>query len=138
MVLFARNKRDRLQGFIARVLNNNCPELRALIEGPRLDGRANLTLPIIVVPVEGGRPVVGRAFPALTKDFSGTGISIVLTQPKRLGDLIVAIRWDGEMYYLRGEARHLHPLGAGFHQLGVDLREMVYTGDVPSLAGITY
>ena len=138
MLFFAPNKLNRVQGFIARLLNNNCSELKALAEGPRLDCRVNLTMPVLVIPVDGGRPVVDGTFPALSKDFSTAGISIVVDRTRPLNDLIVAIRWEGEMYYLRGQVCHQRPMGAGFHHLGIDLHEMVRPHDVPALRAVSY
>ena len=45
-----------------KVINNNCPELKAFIEGPRRDKRVNLSLVVMVVPLEDGELQVDKPF----------------------------------------------------------------------------
>ena len=121
-----------------KLLNNHCPELKGLADGPRFDRRMNLTLPLLVVPCEGHRPVIGRIYPALTKELSSTGLSLVAPHTEEATEVVVAIRWEGAMYYLRARIRHCTPLGAGFHQLGLELVEMLNATDYPGLSAVVY
>lgn len=138
MPLFSRNKTIGVQSFILNVVNNNCPELKALIEGPRLDHRVNLTVVVLVVPVEKKRLLVEEAFTTITKEFSTTGLAIVLDQPKGLDDAILGFRWEGEMTFIRAKAKHLNPLGGGFHQLGLRMTEVLPAGDYPELQSMSF
>lgn len=137
MSLFTRNREREIQGFVLKVVNNNCPELRALDVGPRLDTRANLTVVVVVIPVEGKKIAMGRLFTAVTKEFSGTGVGLVVDQPWALDEVILGFRWEGEMQFVRAEATHLTPMGGGFYQLGMQMTEMVYAGDYPELGTIS-
>jgi hypothetical protein len=76
---------------------------------------------------------VHRAFVAVTKEFSGSGVGIVLDQPPGFDEAVVGFRFEGEMVYLRGRAKHCDPLGGGFHQLGFHLLEVVSPCDYPQL-----
>jgi hypothetical protein len=136
--IFSRRKEQAVQGFVLKVVNNNCPELRALIEGPRLDRRVNLTLVVLVVPVEGKRTRVERAFTAVTKEFSSTGTAIVLDGPKHIDEAFLGFRWEGELIFLRAKAKHLSPMGGGFFQLGFRMQEMIYPGDHPELSELVF
>lgn len=138
MSLFRPNKKLGVQSFVLKVVNNNCPELKALIEGPRLDRRVHLTVVVIVVPVEKGELVAGQAFTAVTKEFSALGLSLVLDQPLGLHEVILGFRWEGEMIFVRATAKHLNPMGGGFYQLGLKLTEMVPTGDYPELQSVSF
>ncbi len=133
MSLFLKKKDLRVQSLILKLVNNNCPELKALLEGPRVDSRVNLVLVALVVPIEDKRLQVHRAFAAVTKEFSGSGVGIVLDQPPGFDEAVLGFRFDGEMVYMRGRARHFHPLGGGFHQLGLQLVEVVSPSDYPQL-----
>lgn len=133
MPIFSRRKEIEVQGFLLKVVNNNCPELRALIDGPRLDRRVNLTLAVLVVPIENKKPQVRKAFTAVTKEFSTSGTAIVLGRPKPIEEAMLGFRWDGELIFLRAKSKHLSPIGGGFFQLGFKLLEMVYAGDHPEL-----
>ena len=138
MSLFTQNKTMEVQGFILRIVNNNCPELEALIEGPRLDRRVNLTVVVLVLPVEDNRLVVEQAFTAVTKEFSATGVGLVLGEPRDLEEAVLGFRWEGEMVFVRAAARHLNPIGGGFYQLGLKLTEMVHVGDHPELRSMGF
>jgi len=136
--LFTRNRELGVQSFILKVVNNNCPELEAMIEGPRLDRRVNLTVVVLIIPVEGGRPQLGDAFTAVTKEFSNRGLAVVLDGPIALDDVIIGFRWEGEMTFARGKAKHLNPIGGGFHQLGFRLTNMVTPADYPELQSVGF
>lgn len=136
MQLFTRDRKRAVQSFILNVVNNNCPELAALTEGPRLENRVNLTLVVLIVPLEDGRPLVKEAFTAVTKEFSTIGLALVLDGPRALDEVIVGFRWQREMTFIRATARHLNPMGGGFFQLGLQMDEMVHPGDVPELESL--
>jgi hypothetical protein len=121
-----------------KLLNNHCPELETFAEGPRLEGRVNLTIVVMVVPCEGGQPQIDQAFPAVTKEFSCNGVSLVLQEPMGLGEVIIGFRWEWDMKFLRGKAMHLNPMGAGFYQLGLKLSGVVPASDYPGLESLTF
>ena len=79
--LKSRSKEIEAQRLILKLVNNHCPELRDLHDGPRLEGRVNLTVPAWVVPLQGRMPQVARAFAVVTKEFSPSGLSVVLQPP---------------------------------------------------------
>jgi len=136
--IFARKRDLGVQSFILKVVNNNCPELEALVEGPRLEGRVNLVLPVLIIPAEdGGKPAIDQMFPVITKEFSTTGVSIVLDRPVGLDEVIVGFRWEGNMTFVHAVAKHLNPIGGGFYQLGLQMTKMVQTGDYPELRSVS-
>lgn len=138
MPLFAQNKKLGVQSFVLKIVNNGCPELRALIEGPRLDRRVNLTMVVLMLPLEKKRPQVAQAFTAVTKEFSATGVGVVLDGPKALDKVILGFRWETEMVFVWAEAMHLSPMGGGFYQLGFRLIEIVHAGDYPELRSLSF
>lgn len=134
MSLFTRNRDAELQGFVVRLLNNNCPELRARLDGPRLEGRVNLTIVVRIVPIEDGDLLVAKAYSAVTKEFSTTGVALVLDEPRAPEEVALGFRWGGKLTWLRAKAKHLNPMGGGFYQLGLRLTDMLHLGDHPELA----
>lgn len=138
MPIFSRKREQEVQNFILKVVNNNCSELEDLIEGPRLEGRVRLCVVVLVIPVENGKPVLERMFPALTKEFSTSGLSLVVQGTRVPEESIVAFRWEREMRFVRAEARHLNPMGAGFHQLGMQLIRMVRPSEYPELESVSF
>ena len=134
MPLFARKKESAVQAFLVSLLNENCHSLRERLDGPRLEGRVNLTLVLMVVPVEQGRPQPRRAFCATTKEFSTNGVALVVDRPYGIEEAVLGFRRRGATTWLRAKARHLNPLGGGFFQLGLRLTERLETGECPELA----
>lgn len=95
MPLFARKKESAVQAFLVSLLNENCSALRERLDGPRLEGRVNLTLVLMVVPIEHGKPATRRAFCATTKEFSTTGVALVVDQPYGIEEAILGFRRRG-------------------------------------------
>jgi hypothetical protein len=83
--------------------------------------------------MESGKPLLRRAFYATTKEFSTTGVALVVDQPVGLDEAVLGFRRRGGMVWIRAKARHLHPLGGGFFQLGMKLMERLETEDCHEL-----
>jgi hypothetical protein len=136
MPLFSRKKESGVQSFIVSLLNENCSALRERLDGPRVEGRVNLTIVLTVVPIEDGRPLTRRAFCATTKEFSSNGVAVVVDQPYGIEEAIIGFRRRGSTIWMRAKARHLNPMGGGFFQLGLRLTERLETDDCPELANL--
>jgi hypothetical protein len=138
MPLFAARKDLGVRSLIVKMVNNNCPELKALMEGPRNDSRVNLVVVVMVIPLEKRRLAVEGAFTAITKEFSSTGVGVVLDHPCALEQAVLGFRFEGEMHFVRARARHLNPLGGGFSQLGFQMSEVVTVHDYPELESMSF
>jgi hypothetical protein len=138
MPIFAKNKSIRVQGLILKLVNTNCPGLGSQLEDERLDNRVNLSLVVMVVPIEEGKIQPDRAFTAVTKDFASMGVSIVMEPQPEMEQAIVGFRMEGEMTYVLAEAKHLHSMGGGLCQLGFRLLEVVPAGDYPGLGSLSF
>jgi hypothetical protein len=137
MPFFPENKQKRVQRVVLKLLNNHCPEMKAVLEGPRADSRINLVVVVVVVPIEEGKLEIQEAFAALTKEFSNTGVAVVLDRPKAYDQVVLGFKFEGEMIFFRSEARHLNPMGGGFFQLGFQMLEVLAVGDYPELASLS-
>ncbi len=138
MSLFTKNKIAPVKSFIIKMINNNCPELKALIEGPRRDNRVNMTVVVMVIPLEGKVLQIGQSLMAVTKEFSSTGVAVVLDHPRGMDEAVLGFRFEGEMTYIRAQTKHLSPIGGGFYQLGFELEEIVSAGDYPQLKSMDF
>jgi hypothetical protein len=136
--LFTRRKELGVQSFILKLVNNHCSELEALIEGPRLEHRAHVTVVVLVIPIENGRPHLAQMFSAVTKEIATAGLSLVLDEPKAPDEVLLGFRWESQMHFIRAQAMHLSPMGAGFYQLGLRMSEMVRVADYPELSSVSF
>lgn len=134
---FSRRKDVAVQSFILKLVNSHCAEVDSLNEGPRVEGRVNLTVVVLVVPLEKGVIRADHSFSALSKEFATGGMSLVLNQPRAVDEVLIGFWCEGQMKYLRGKAKHLSPIGGGFYQLGVELMQMVHASDHPGLEKLT-
>ncbi len=137
MPLFTKNRDSGVKSFVLKLVNNHCPGLKALTEGPRMDSRVTVVVAVMVAPLDGGQVQVRRAFTAVTKEFSSTGVAVVLARPSGLDEVLLGFRFEGEMTFLRAKARHLSPIGGGFFQLGFKLLEVVTPADYPKLESLS-
>lgn len=137
VLTFFQKREHEVQSFMLKLVNNNCPELKALEEGPRLETRVNMTLVVLVIPIVRKRPKIEQMFAAVTKEFTTLGLSLVLNEPRAVDEVVVGFRWEGEMKFIRATAKHLSPMGAGFYQVGLQLNQMLHPSDWPELEGIT-
>ncbi len=131
--LFAKNREHEVQSFMLNLVNNNCPELKGMMEGPRLERRVNLSVVVMVIPVEKGKLVLADRFAAVTKEFTTLGVALVLNDCRAVDRAILGFRWEGSMKFVLAQARHLSPMGGGFWQLGMRLKEIVHPDDYPEL-----
>lgn len=138
MPLFSKRKDLGVQSFVLKLVNNNCPELVSRLDGPRSDSRVNLVTVVMIVPVLDGNIHADRAFTAITKEFSSTGVAVVLDQVRPLDQAILGFRFEGAMTFIRAQAKHRDPMGGGFHQLGFQLFEIVSPSDYPELEPLSF
>jgi hypothetical protein len=137
VLLFKSKAQERrVQGLLLKIINNNCSDLSQMAEGPRLDGRVNLTLAVHVVPCEDDQPILELAFAAVTREFSTTGLSLIVNRPVAFEKAVVGFNWESEMIFLKGVVRHQDPLGAGFWHVGLQVMEVVNLGDCTPLKAL--
>jgi hypothetical protein len=138
MSLFARKRVSDVQSFMLKLVNNNCAELESLVEGPRLEGRVRLTIVVLVIPLVKGKLVYERMFPAVTKEFSTHGVSIVVNQSRAFEEAVLGFRWERSMKFAKGKAKHFDPMGCGFFHLGLQLTGIVHPDEYPGLDEISF
>ena len=135
---FTRNKKLGVSSFVLKLVNNNCPDILQLQDGPRNDTRVNLTVVVLVIPLKNKKVEVAKSFYAVTKDFSSTSVSVMVDSPRDVSDVILAFRYEGEMFYARAKAKHVSPVGGGFHQLGLQMEEMISPLDYAGLSNLSF
>ena len=136
MLLFSRKKAVGVQSFLLNLVNNHCPELIPLFENRREETRVPVCVVTLVIPVHEGKPCAEEHFATVTKEFSTTGVSIILDQPRGLDEVVLAFRSENEMKFIQGKAKHLNPMGAGFYHLGIQLTSIARVDEYPELENL--
>ena len=107
MQLFSRRKTLDVQSLMLKVINNHSSELETMIEGPRIEGRVRLTIVAQVIPLVDGRPAVADTMAAVTKEFSSSGVSLVLHEPRGLDHVVLGFRWRETIEFVRVVVRQI-------------------------------
>lgn len=138
MLLFRekKHKEHAVQSFMLRLINSGCADLKTQEDGPRVEKRVNMTIAVQVIPVFRKQPVLEEMFAAVTRDVATVGLALVLNEPRAVDEVILAFRFEGEMKFVRAEARQATPIGAGFYALGMQFLEMVHPSDCPVLQSV--
>lgn len=134
--MFWFNKRDKhfaVHKVIRRLINNSTPGRIPLEGDARWETRSNRTIPVLLVPYDHNEVSVDEAAYALSKNLSSQGLALVLSQPFRAEQVVVAF-WSGdEAHFVLGRVRQNVPLGGGFWQLGLEAMELLPPGDSEDL-----
>jgi hypothetical protein len=133
MLLFKRDQSRAVRSLVLNLVNTHCVESQRFRQDPRLESRVNLSIVVKVVPVENGQPCPDASFSTVTKDFASTGVSLVLSEPHSLDEVILAFPKRSEPMFVRAKVRHLSAMGCGFFQMGLKLTEVVSAADYPEL-----
>lgn len=135
-----QKKCDEVKRALARIADLTTPNLSMQGKFNRSEHRQNRTLPALLVPLKGGQPCSVDAVITTTKDISGQGVSVVLSQPYRERDVIVAFwltelhdgRADSAPQFFGGETRQCTELGGGWWQLGIEIDRIVTEPEIVS------
>ena len=133
VAMFTKRHKRAIESFVLNLVNNNCPEVKCLAEGSRIDGRVNLVVVALVIPMKGKKLLTDESFTAVTREFSTSGISLVVERPIGFDHVTLGFRWEGEMKFVKAKAKHLNPMGGGFYQLALELTKMMHPAEYPLL-----
>jgi hypothetical protein len=136
--LFSKRRDIEIQSFMAKLINNNCAALDVFQEGPRNERRVRLTVVALLIPVKSGKPDLERILPVLTKEFSTRGVAVVTSERRPFDQVVLGLRWEDCMKWIAAKAKYVHPVGAGFYQIGFLMNRLIPTGDHPELDEITF
>jgi hypothetical protein len=135
--LFSKRKDWSVQSFVLKLVNSNCLDRTANREDSRADRRVNLVVVVMIVPIQDQKLQIPKTFLATTKEFSNTGVAVVLDTPRQLDQAILGFQFEDKMTFIRAQAKHQDPIGGGFHQVGFHLLEVLAPGDYPELASMS-
>lgn len=130
------NKQAAAHRFVRRLIDASTPNLTQGTENERLETRSNRTLPVLLAPLENGRPVISQAAFALTKDLSSQGVALVLPQALPAGDVVVVLWSESDPAFILGRLVQATALGGGFWQLGVELAGLTSLAEMPALQAV--
>jgi hypothetical protein len=125
---------EEARTFLLRFLNERCFQDKVLAEEKRWENRSSLMMGAWVIPLIDGEPVLSRAYPTITKDFTTSGLSIVVDGPPSCAEVIIALPVAVEAVLLRCKVLHSRLIGAGFLVAGLRVLGLVPGNQYPELS----
>jgi hypothetical protein len=97
------------------------------------DPRADLSMGILVVPLNDESPDIAKAFTALTKDVSATGIGMVANRSIPTAEALLRLSGNSETRLLRSTVRNRRELGQGWVRFDMEVTGVVDKSEYPQL-----
>lgn len=136
MPFFTQKKLHEVQSFVLKFVNSHSDVLDSVNLGKRRESRARLCVVAVLIPYDTGEIPVKQKLPVITKEFSSTGMSVILPEPRGFDRVVVGLKFQGELRFILARAVHLTPMGGGFFQLGLEFLQMLHPGDHPELRDV--
>jgi hypothetical protein len=138
--LTRKKERDGLERCVRRLRDLTIPNYGSEELGARRSTRHNRVIPTLLCPFEDQRPLIDEHTFAITRDFSDNGVSLVLSQPARIDQVLLGfwVPHPGmvEPSYVLGTVERQAAIGGGFWLLGVDFVDVgikVCASSLPAL-----
>jgi hypothetical protein len=103
------------------------------LEQGHSDRRADLSMGILVVPLNDESPDIAKAFTALTKDVSDTGIGMVANRSIPTSEALLRLSGSSETKLLRSTVRNRRELGQGWVRFDMEVTGVVDKSEYPQL-----
>jgi hypothetical protein len=133
--LFIRRpkKEEEARAFLVRFLNNRYLRQKVAVAEKRRETRSNLVIGVWIIPLIEGSPVLNHAFPTVTKDFTTSGLGIVVDTQLTGEELLVVIPVKTNESVLRCKVLNSSSIGAGFRVLGLQVVGLIDESQHPDL-----
>jgi hypothetical protein len=95
--------------------------------------RANLSIGVLVVPLNDESPDISEAFTALTKDVTSTGIGVVSNRSIPTSEALLRLSGDAETRLLRTTVRNRKELGQGWVRFDMEVTGVLDKSEYPQL-----
>lgn len=111
------NQRAEVKRALSSRLNHHCMD--TLRYQDRQAERSNYSQVVWLIPQDGKRSHYAHAVPAVSKDLSIQGLSLIHTSPVSDSPLVVAVPGEHGMSFFHCNVEHCSSLGFGFFQIGL-------------------
>jgi hypothetical protein len=100
----------------------------------RLEGRTDFSIGIVVVPLHDDSPDISKAFSAITKDISTTGIGVIANHSILTPEVVICLSGKSERRLLRALVRYRKELGLGWVRFGMEVTDVLDKNEYPQLS----
>jgi hypothetical protein len=121
------------QQSLGRSANQKSPGKATSHPERRLEGRADLNVGVLVVPIRGDSPDISQAFTAITKDLSATGVGVIANRSISTSEVILCLSGKSEPQLLRALVRYRKELGLGWVRFGMEITDTLDKSEYPQV-----
>jgi len=131
-----RRERVEISGFIRHLVNVTTPNLPPTGGEQREQRRVNRSLPVLLAPWVGKRPLVDQAVTAMTKDIGDVSVGVVMQKPLAAVEQVAlgfmlpvrdGTNLESEPSFVLGNVRQIAPIGGGYWLAGIELDRILGT-----------
>lgn len=121
------------QHVLAALANQSNGRRLGRVDNRHSDGRADLSMGVLVVPLSDESPDIGNSFTALTKDVGPTGIGVVTNRTIRTSEALLRLSGNSETRLLRTTVRNRKELGEGWVRFDMEVTDVIDKSEYPQL-----
>jgi hypothetical protein len=125
--------RSEAQQLLAALGNRNTRGRVDRVEHGHMEQRAELNVGILVVPLSDESPDIAKAFTAMTKDVSSTGIGVVSNRSLPTAEALLRLSGSSETRLLRTTVRNRKDIGLGWIRFDMEVTGVVDKSEYPQL-----
>jgi hypothetical protein len=103
------------------------------LDGRHSEGRADLSMGVLIVPLNDESPDIAKAFTAMTKDVSTTGIGVVANRSIPTSEALLRLSGNSETRLLRTTVRNRKDLGEGWVRFDMEVTGVLDKSEYPQL-----
>jgi hypothetical protein len=126
-------KQSNARQLLASLTNQNAGGKIGRFDTRHSDGRTELNVGVLVVPLNDECPDIGKAFTALTKDVSTTGIGLISDRSIPTAEALLRLSGTSETRLLRTMVRTRKNLGQGWVRFDMEVTEVLDKSEYPQL-----
>jgi len=103
------------------------------LDARHLDGRTDLSVGVLVVPLNDESPDIASAFTALTKDVGATDIGVVTNRSIPTAEALLRLSGISETRLLRTTVRNRKEIGQGWVRFDMEVTGVLDRNEYPQL-----
>jgi hypothetical protein len=126
-------KQRKLANTLAKFIDQWTARAHRQAEERRKEKRVALSVPMYLVPLHEGTPLLSHGREVISKDFSSSGIGLFTDVPIAAAEVLLILPYGNDPVCLRAKKQAITPAGSKHYQLGLEIVEELRVSDVAGL-----
>ena len=131
--LGSRKNQEKVRRFMSRFINQGSMARIKVPDQGRIENRVDMNVGVWVAPMLNRRPDVDRAFRAITKNFTTSGVGLFVDHDVPFESVLVRLVSEDQAMFLRCDVVDSTSLGSNFYLIGLKVDDIVPSSDFSEL-----